>query len=242
MKIIDKNTDFYDYIQNTIPDEGNLVFDRTDSYILTREELCSYIWVRGRGGNMKYYSKDKIPYKFLLLQVGNVFWLFLLGITKINSYARAEDYMIELITTWKNYDKPRKLTELSLLDFEYPITQKFKGDWYGLYFGDYDRDEVMKHKDILIKSIDTNDYKIVKHIDRHIITKDDGAKIEKHIPLFKACGISQIVDPLQIYLAFDEYFSLEKQATERIDAVGTTNDDKIRNHGFDTKKSFRNTK
>lgn len=149
MKIIDKNTDFYDYIQNTIPDEGNLVFDRTDSYILTKEELCSYIQLRSRSQQFQKHYKDKIPYKFLLLQVGNAFWMFLLGITKIDAWGNAEDYTIELITSWKNYDKSRKLIELALIDFEYPITQKFKGDWYGLYFGDYDRDEVMRHKDIL---------------------------------------------------------------------------------------------
>ena len=52
-------------------------------------------------------------------------------------------------------------------------------------------------------------------------------------------GIATIVLPEDIYNAFDEYFSLEKTASESTIAEGTTNKDKIINHGFDTKTSFR---
>ena len=41
MRIIDKNTDFYDYYQNIYPDDS-LIFDRTDSFLLSKEDLCGY--------------------------------------------------------------------------------------------------------------------------------------------------------------------------------------------------------
>jgi hypothetical protein len=44
---------------------------------------------------------------------------------------------------------------------------------------------------------------------------------------------------LDIYNAFEEYFSLERTSTERTESVGLTDKEKITNHGFDTKISFR---
>lgn len=62
---------------------------------------------------------------------------------------------------------------------------------------------------------------------------------EKHIPLLKATGFADQIDPLSIYLAFEEYFSLEKSSTERTESIGLTDREKIENHGFDIKRSFR---
>jgi hypothetical protein len=47
---------------------------------------------------------------------------------------------------------------------------------------------------------------------------------------------------MEVYQAFDEYFSLEKTASEKIEADGTTDKDRILNHGFDDKVSFRKGK
>jgi hypothetical protein len=52
-------------------------------------------------------------------------------------------------------------------------------------------------------------------------------------------GIVNCVDAHQIYLAFEEYFALEKSSTERREPLGTTDIDKIESHGFDKKTSFR---
>ena len=53
--------------------------------------------------------------------------------------------------------------------------------------------------------------------------------------------MADFIEPLDIYLAIEEYFSLEREASERRESIGLTNDDKITNHGFDTKISFRGT-
>ena len=44
MRIIDKNTDFYDYCQNMCRD-NSLTFDRTDSFILSKDDLCGNLYV-----------------------------------------------------------------------------------------------------------------------------------------------------------------------------------------------------
>ncbi len=72
-----------------------------------------------------------------------------------------------------------------------------------------------------------------------MVIKGDNTRVEKHIPLLKACGIAKCVDPLEVFLSFEEYFSLEKSSAERTASVGLTNLEKIGNHGFDLKTSFR---
>ena len=82
-------------------------------------------------------------------------------------------------------------------------------------------------------------YIIKSSFNKHIIYHGNDEKVEKHIPLLKACGIAGLIDALDVFLSFEEYFSLEKTASERRDPIGSTNDDKITSHGFDTKISFR---
>ena len=62
---------------------------------------------------------------------------------------------------------------------------------------------------------------------------------EKHISLLKSCGLASCIEPLDIYLAFEEYFSTEKTAAERTESAGLTDKERIENHGFDLKESFR---
>lgn len=239
MKIIDKYTDFYDYFQHIYPDD-TFTFDRRDSYLLTKDIICNNITLRRRCGPTKRYV-DKPVYKFGLLQVGSKFWLLLFSVTGRSEYGdHPTDYTVELVTAWHNYNKPRKLIEFALIDFgifTYQL-QLDEGSHYGYYFDDLSHDAIMKNVDNLVNLIDTNDYAVVHKFDKYTLWVDQ-TPIEKHIPILSACGFSSIIDPFSIYSAFDEYFSLEKQAAEKIDADGTTNDDKIINHGFDTKVSFR---
>jgi hypothetical protein len=67
MRIIDKNTDFYDFYQNIYRD-NSITFDRTDSFMLTKDIICS---------KLNYQFNSKVNNKrFALLQVCNTFWLF----------------------------------------------------------------------------------------------------------------------------------------------------------------------
>ncbi len=214
MRIIDKNTDFYDYLQNMYRD-NTITFDRTDSFVLTKEEfLRSYLWFYGHFGN-----EDNT---YVLLQVCNTFWLFHVTFTKTgtNCFDEPTDYALELLISWKNYNKIRKLIKLDCIEFPF-------------YFN------VNKTTESLLQFVDNSEYRIRRTVDKHTIYRDDGNNVEKHIPILKACGIGPLINPLEMYLAIEEYFSLEKQDSERTESVGLTNNEKIENHGFDTKVSFR---
>lgn len=235
MKIIDKNTDFYDYVQYIHPDD-TFTFDRSDSFEVTKDILCRYIYLWRRVYVRK--GAGSFACKFLLLQVGSTFWLFLMKISATDDMGIVKDYEIELLKSWKNYSKPRKLILLSVIEFHYMITYQLRSDKFSEYYDDFSRDKVIDKTDVLVQAVDSNDYKLIHNIDKHTIYCGK-TSVEKHIPLLKSCGIGACIDPQEIYDAFDEYFSMEKTASERIDAEGTTNNDKIVNHGFDTKTSFR---
>lgn len=236
MKIIDKNTDYYDYLQFVNSDDS-FTFDRTDSYELTKDILRSYLVVHERRQYGIKPREKTTPYKFLLMQIGSTFWLFLIAIEaeRNGNFIVVKDYSMTLLKSWKNYNKPRELIKLSLIDFswKYRIPQHL-----GCFFDDYEYDAIIKSLDVLINAIDTNDFSKEKVIEKHLVYNGN-TLIEKHIPLLKSCGISLLVMPEDIYNAFDEYFSMEKAAAESTVAEGTTNNDKIKNHGFDTKTSFR---
>ena len=229
MRIIDKNTDFYDFWQGVYPD-NSITFDRTDSFLLTKEIFCEHL------SFVTSYPRHGRKQNFCLLQVCHSFWLFLTDITDTTKCGFPKDYTVELLATWKNYNSQRRLIRLDLIDF----------DWYvcsGLYIGmgdhTYDMEKVRGRIQTLIQAVDTGNLRVRASIDRHMIRKDGGEQIEKHIPLLKACGIGSCMESLDIFLAFEEYFSLEKSSAEKTDSVGLTDHEKIGNHGFDTKTSFR---
>ena len=231
MRILDKNTDFYDFYQNVYRDDS-ITFDRTDSFLLTKELMCEQLyWVRNRFHTWKEY-----PQVFVLLQICNTFWLFLLEVTKSTETDRPTEYSIRLVTTWKNYNKQRCLIKRDIIDFGWEIARLLWKHWVDRR---YQFEEVVKRSDIFVSAIDQNDFRIDHSINKHMIYKGDGTKAEKHIPLLKACGIANCIDPLDVFLAFEEYFSLEKTSTERTASIGLTDEEKIGNHGFDKKSSFR---
>ena len=72
MRIIDKNHDFYDYLQS--PTDNRLVFDRRRSFQLTKERIwCA---IRSKCGLYRWNKTDEHTY--LLLQCGAHFWLFVI--------------------------------------------------------------------------------------------------------------------------------------------------------------------
>lgn len=230
MRILDKNTDFYDYFQNIYPD-NSITFDRTGSYVLTRSDLCGYLH-RFRGVYVGHIE-------FLLLQVCNTFWLFAATITKVDDNLSPRDCTIDLIDKWKNYNKPRIRMRLSVISFKWEIDNLFRSRkrWGDRWL--WDVDEMRKRSSVLIAEIDHNNYEIKRNIGSDNLTRDDGSVIKRNAPLLKASGLAQFIDPLEIYLAFEEFFSLEKTDSERTESVGLTNTEKIENHGFDIKSSFR---
>ena len=226
MRIIDKNTDFYDYLQNIYRD-NSIVFDRTDSFVLTKEMVCDWL-----------FRCDIDSEGFVLLQVCNTFWLFFIEVTeKSKLYNNPINFKSELVLTWKNYQKDRVLIKLEILNnFRWNILKLISNaSWRDFR---YDRKKIADKVEVLKQAIDTNDYCVKHRFDKHTMCYG-GEFVEKHIPLLKASGFSGCISALDIFLAFEEYFSTEKSAKEKTESKGITDKERIENHGFDLKSSFR---
>ena len=217
MRIIDKQHDFYDYLQDPT---DTIVFDRRGSFILTKEMIIDKIV--DKYINYRFYVRD--PKRYLILQCGATYWHIRLTLTDDDN-----DYTLELIDKWKDYNKPRVLIELYTYRSSY------------LHFSN--RQELLKNK--FNNTISMGYFDKDKVISRNVkITDNNNVKngcIEEiqTIPILTACGIANIVNPVDIFTAIEEHFSLLKTEAERTEPLGASNDDKITMHGFDTKTSFR---
>jgi len=227
MRIIDKNKDFYDYLQNPT---DNIVFDRRDSFLLTKEIFCD---------NLRYsrcYQSRNCSH-LMLLQICNTFWLFLINIIKTNDYGNVLDYEIDFINTWKDYDKKRVLINLNSISFDKLLLRIVNKQ------GFYRKESILSYFDEIKADIKHGNYRVDADFTKYTQFKNGKNYSyiyeEKHIPLLKACGLANYIDPVEIFCSFEEYFSLEKTSQEKTEALGTTNTDKIEMHGFDKKISFR---
>ena len=229
MRIIDKNYDYYDYLQDR---EDKIVFDRRGSFILTKEDFLYNIdWC---------LFNDSQKHVFLLLQCGAQRWLILATITKFGRTSLYQsvkplDYKLEVIRSWKNYNQPRALLTLDAIAFDnywkYELTER----------GDFE-ENAREHAAYLEADIDHGEYRVLRTLSTSVTyttIKGNNVRTEHDIPILSACGIPEIIEATEMYNAIDEHFSLEKSDSESTVAEGTTNKDKIVNHGFDTKTSFR---
>lgn len=209
MRIIDNKYDFYDYLQDPT---DQLVFDRRGSYNLTKEILCSKIKPHS------YYCVSRTENNYrMLIQCGAAFWLVLL---KMND--TMDNYDLELLDFWKNYDKPNELLKIDLIVFGWKISRGKVEDM---------RDAI-NHNDYL-KDHNINQY--TKYTDYKTTCKKEKCTI----PILSPSGLGNIIDPMDMFYAIEEYFSIEKTKSETTEPKGVTNNDKIVMHGFDTKSSFR---
>ncbi len=234
MRIIDKNADYYDYWQGVYRDDS-IVFDRTASFTLTKELVCEHLWNArpARRGRREY---DR--YSFVLLQICHCFWLFLVEDGESPEGCRPTDYSVELLSSWKDYDRPRRLIGLEIISFGYDILWRITSYTRGTG-SRYDREKILGRLSTLTDAIHHGNYRVMESMNHHTVVKGDGTKSEKHIPLLKASGFAAHVDAHEAYLAFEEFFLLEKSASERTESVGLSNDEKVENHGFDLTMSFR---
>lgn len=226
MRIIDKNTDFYDYLQGVYRDDS-LTFDRTDSFMLTKELLCKQL-----------RSSRRTDFTFLLLQVCNTFWLFLVEIKEKDDWGNITDYSVDLVSTWKNYNKDRCLIKLYEIMLPWRVLWRFSNSHFNFKFN---KERLLSEPQPAIDAVDHKEYEVNWNLTKHTVYRgsDFNYPEEKSIPILKASGLAGLIDPMEIYLSFEEYFSAEKTASERTESVGITDTEKVENHGFDNKVSFR---
>lgn len=224
MRIIDKNRDYYDYLADPTDD---VVFDRRDSFLITKDYMCEAF---------RYSRRFSDHSKFILIQVGASFWLLVAHMTKFDSYDNPTDFILEFIDSWKNYDKPNVLMDINtiMLKHDYFI--------YDYHTHGYDMNKVREELPKIRDMIDKNDFVKLTDLNSAVSTrwnKNDLIRTELTHPILVASGIPNFIPAEDMYYAIEEYFSIEKTNSEKTVADGTTNNDKIRNHGFDTKTSFR---
>lgn len=225
MKIISKQHDIYDYLQDPT---DTLVFDRRESFMLTKELMCDSLY------HIRFHEDSK--YRFVLLQCGVTYWLFLITITEYGNYHKPANYIAEILGSWKDYNKPREIIKVSHIYF-YGLL-----NIYDYKLNDYSYNGIKSNVNVIINKIKTNDYKtenVISKYTKYIDNKNGYVKQTLTIPLLKASGLTGVMNIDELFYAIEEYFSLEKSAVERTSAIGTTNDDKIIMHGFDLKSSFR---
>ena len=217
MRIIDKLYDYYDYLQDHT---DTLVFDRRNSYVVTKDDILRTLSV----------SWDN----YLMLQCGATYWLFYVDITKKsqdNYWTRPLDYDMKLLISWKDYEHGIELLKFDRLEYvDWGFTswrrKKIKADRF--------RTKSERLRDAIIH----RDFKFAASYNEHYDPEKD-EKATSLYPILKVCGIAPLIDSETLFYAIDEYFSLKKTESEKTVAEGTTNTDKIVNHGFDTKTSFR---
>lgn len=234
MRIIDKNKDFYDYLQGIYPDRL-LVFDRTGSFVLTKQALCDCIPEHARR-----------PGCFVLLQVCNTFWLYYAHRVRKKDALVLEqpEYNFELVTSWKNYNKQRQLLKLNLIDFS--ARDIFPNRWAFWMYEDNDKMaaalasvDFAEKKDLLMTAVDANNYRVLECLNHYDTKWYSNLRAKYRIPILSSSGLVGGIDPLDMYLSIEEYLSFEKTASERTESVGLTDKERIMNHGFDVKHSFR---
>lgn len=200
MRIIDKNRDFYDYFQDY---DSDIVFDRRGSRILTNEELN--VW--------EIYNRYKVDDKYLLLQIGYTNWLILIKPIKINKddygYYSVEDFSLELIEMWKNYNKS--------IDFKF-------GEIKISHTMEYLTSKKFNYKTPLIDDIKLGNFEYKNNF------------AEKSLIILSKTKLPSILNPQDVYMAIDEWLSHKKDDVVH-DTM--TDKEKIVSHGFDTKSSFR---
>lgn len=213
MRIVNsKIYDIYDYLQDY---DDTIIFDRKDSFMLTKDIVFDAL----------YYTGSK-KQKFVLMQCGVRYWLFLVTLEDNSNYTN-KNFDTELLATWKNYNRGRAIIKIDTINF-YDMFKFYE------YRKGFNHDKLIKDIDSLVNNINTGNYNVAKSI--------CPCKMYNrvyNIPILKSSGLIASVNPEDIFYAIEEYFSLEKTANERTVANGTTNNDKITSHGFDLKTSFR---
>ena len=200
MRILDKNKDFYDYLQDY---ESDIVFDRRGSHILTNEELNFF----------PLYNRYKVDDVYLLLQIGYTNWLIVAKPIKIikdaSGYNIVKDFSIELIETWKDYNKS--------VDFKF-------GEIKNRYTIEYLTSKKFNQDLALMDDIKLGNFEYKNNL------------AEKSPIVLSKTKLPSILKAQDIYLAIEEWLSHKK---DDVTHDSMTDKEKIVSHGFDTKSSFR---
>jgi hypothetical protein len=217
MRIISKYRDFYDWIGPSIDllnHEDNIVFDRREAKELSNNDFLQFV------GESHY---PRISHNFymtpngndFLLEVGYIQYFFnIKNVTRENGiYFGGNINLIHI----RNENKKafKSPITLSKYDFHY---HRFGG--YKYYF-----------KNIKIEN--------TKWDEINFGLKEPQTKIFN--PILIKTKLTSILDPKEIWINLDQYFSSLKNE-QRWESSNITDKEKLINHGFNHPESFRNIK
>ena len=210
MRIIDKYKDYYDFFGHKSEDK-TLVYDRRGSTLLNKETVLFHIYRYSRDNSLTFG-----------LQAG--FKLFILEAIHLQAdydpktrklqYVAGDLQLVDSIDNFNWAGQPLQFVDLKL---PYAL---FNNRWY-TYRSAWDRSYQNQLKTVPVMR-----------------QKDNGLPDEPLAdkPLLRDTGIPALIPPFEIYKNLEMYISSLK--TEKTVDIAT-NDEKIINHGFDMKSSFR---
>lgn len=221
MKIIDNKKDYYDYFSKTYQDDY-FTFDRRGSFYLT--DYFEKV-VKDKTGHLDMYASVG----YFLLRIGYDNWI--IEVEMVNGV-----FNYSLLHSFKNFNKVYKF-QLGLLRFDY--------DNYLVSFLDGNMEKKRERiKKEMEQDIRTNNFNLKYALGFDLEGYQQKQSLfnfpkNENYVLFDKCCISKLIQPFDMYRAFEDYFSAIK--TEK-NVDNRTNEEHIVTHGFDTKESFRNIK
>jgi len=218
MRIISKIKDFYDYISYEFSNkDDDIVFVRRNPFILTKDNIASFLGLN-RYEKKTYYSRCS---NYLVLQIGYLFFLIKIYDIEYKDIIACgikekefSNYKMKVLAKWRNYDNKSIMEFYKVYKYYYYKTEEqFINDIKNSKFSEDDRMKSAGYTDIKDKTL-----------------------------IIGETGLASVLDPKEVYLALDEYFSSLISDKEKTESIGITNNEKIVNHGFDKKISFRSIK
>lgn len=229
MKIIDNKKDYYDYFSKIYQDDY-FTFDRRGSFYL-KDYFEKVVKEEVRFPNPKYEH-----FGYFLLRIGYDNWIIGVKMDVKNQFSHF------LVHSFKNFDKLYKF-QLGLLRFDY------NHNLFSFLDGNIEkkRERIKKEME---NEVRTSNFNLRYAVGFDLISKGHHIlpilfQFPRKLPkeeayaLFEDSCVTKLIQPFDIYHAFEDYFSAIK--TEK-NVDNRTNEEHITTHGFDTKESFRNIK
>ena len=192
----------------------NIYIDKT--YTFDRRKS---VYLHKEDWNEIFYNNER-NYIYYILQVGYSRYLYKITYLGVSTgwIIRLDNYKVELVKYWKNYD--------NLVDFEFGIVEELESYGYKNYHPSYEKQSI----DSLYNTELKKAYLYASRL------KD------KAYPILCESGIASCTDSHQLYMDIEEWLSALKEKELRTESKDITDKQKIVNHGFDTRESFRKIK
>ena len=159
-------------------------------------------------------------YIYYVLQVGYSRYLYKITYIDVSTgwIIHLDNYKVELVKYWKNYD--------NLVDFEFGIEEELESYGYKNYHPSYEKQNI----DSLYNTELKKTYLYASRLKG------------RSYPILYESGIASCTDSHQLYMDIEEWLSAQKEKELRTESKDITDKQKIVNHGFDTRESFRKIK